>query len=221
MNCNEAVEALIATIESGGVMTDEQREHLRTCARCRELLDAAKHFQSILGEEPSREPRVDSAAVESVVRAQHQKSVAAKIVTGVIAVAAFGLLLAWSLAALDLPIAVVELMAIATIVLVFAIGPLVILYLVARALARRQGKQLYRRLHPERWWLGVCVGLADATRIDKGWFRLGFVMLTIFGNGAGLLFYVVMALAMPVHPADREYLWRFQARRMLARIRSR
>jgi phage shock protein PspC (stress-responsive transcriptional regulator) len=218
MNCNDAVEALIASVESGSGMSAAQREHIQSCARCRELLDSAKHFQSMLEPEPLRMPQIDPKKVESEVRHEHVKSVATKIAAGLVAITAFGLLLAWSRTALGLPLETLQLMAVFALVVVFA--PVVVLYLIARSLARREGQQLYRRLHPERWWLGVCVGLGEATRVDKQWFRLGFVLFTLFGSGVGVLFYIVLALAMPVHPADREYLWRFQARRLLARLRS-
>lgn len=220
MNCNDAVEAWIASVETGNGMTDEQREHLRSCARCRELLDSAKHFQTMLEQTPPREPKLDSGAVEDAVRSEHAKSTVARVAMVIAAFAAFGLLLGWLRSALALPIAGFELAAIVLAVLVLGLGPIVVLYFVARSIARRQKKQLYRRLDPRRWWLGVCLGLEEATAIDRGWFRLGFAMLTITGSGVGVLLYIVLALAMPVHPADREYLWRFQAKRLLARMRS-
>lgn len=218
MNCNDAVAALIDSLESGGAMTDEQREHIRTCARCRELLDSAKQFQSELEEQQVREPEVDAAVVEKAVRREHVKSIVRKVAIGIAVWASLFVAVLLNPAGyrgFGMP----ELL-IATVFVVLALGPIVILYAIVRGVVRRRGKVLYRRLHPARWWLGVCVGLSEVTGIDRGWIRAGFLILTFF-DGVGLLLYIVMALAMPVHPADREYLWRFQAKKMLERLRGR
>lgn len=38
-----------------------------------------------------------------------------------------------------------------------------------------------------------------------------------FVNGIGIWLYILLDLAMPVHPADRQYLLRFKLRRMWQR----
>jgi hypothetical protein len=60
MNCNDAVAALVASLENGTPMSDEQRAHIRDCTRCRELLDSAKQFQTLLGGNGIQSPPVDA-----------------------------------------------------------------------------------------------------------------------------------------------------------------
>lgn len=214
MNCNEAVDALIASIETGS-LTDEQREHLRTCARCREMLDSAKQFETMLDDERPREPELEPAVVEDVVRREYAKSVVWKLVIGVFVVALAGAFLVWrsGFGGFGAPELVV--------VGVLAILPFVIVYAVIRGIARRHdGKHLYKRLKPGRQLSGVCLGIAEATGVSVTLIRLVFFVL-FFTNGIGFWLYILLDLAMPVHPADREYLWRFKAKRWLAWIRSR
>src|SRR5687768_13966583 len=71
VNCTEAVAALIANLERGETMTPGQREHIRTCERCHALLDSAKQFQTLLGENGVQTPVVDATlrkAEEEVLR---------------------------------------------------------------------------------------------------------------------------------------------------------
>lgn len=43
---------------------------------------------------------------------------------------------------------------------------------------------------------GVCGGLGEYFNIDPIWFRVGF-LVALFGFGAGLLLYLILALLMP------------------------
>jgi phage shock protein PspC (stress-responsive transcriptional regulator) len=225
MNCTEAVSALVASLEGSGTITDEQREHIRTCERCRELLDSAKQFQTMLGADGG--PEVDvpdvAGAAEHEVQAARRRSLIIRVLIGVLIVTAFIFFGAIFTTGFADPFGGEDAGAGLVVIIfagaaIFAVCPLLLLYFVARSIAMRSGKRLYKRLHPARWWLGVCTGLAEATKVSVGVYRLAFTILMFF-DGVGLLLYVVFALAMPVHPADREYLWRFQARRLLARFR--
>ncbi|HEX9981761.1 MAG TPA: PspC domain-containing protein [Thermoanaerobaculia bacterium] len=224
MNCTEAVSALVASLEGSGTITDEQREHIRTCDRCRELLDSARQFQTMLGAADAPEVNVPdvSGVAEQEVHDARRRSRIIRVLIGVLIVTAFAFFAAIFASGFIDPFgadAGAELVVVVLVgAAVFAITPLLLLYFVARSIAMRSGKRLYKRLHPARWWLGVCTGLAEATKVSVGVYRLAFTILMFF-DGVGLLLYVVFALAMPVHPADREYLWRFQARRLLARFR--
>ena len=53
------------------------------------------------------------------------------------------------------------------------------------------------RYSDDKMFFGVAGGLADFINIDPVIIRLAFVLLTLFGNGIGLIIYVVMALIMP------------------------
>ena len=51
-------------------------------------------------------------------------------------------------------------------------------------------------------WLGVCAGIADYTGLDVTLVRVGFLLLTFLGSGAGLVAYLVTAWMAPVKPRE-------------------
>ncbi len=57
-------------------------------------------------------------------------------------------------------------------------------------------KKLYRN-PDDKILAGVASGLGIYFGVDALWMRLGFVLLTIFTNGFGILLYIVLALIMP------------------------
>ena len=57
------------------------------------------------------------------------------------------------------------------------------------------------RYTDEKMVSGVASGLADYINIDPVIIRLAFVLLTLFGNGIGLIIYIVMAIIMPEEAA--------------------
>ncbi len=48
-----------------------------------------------------------------------------------------------------------------------------------------------------RWFLGVCGGLAEWTGISAGWFRLFFLLTAIPGGIPGITLYLLLWLIMP------------------------
>lgn len=76
--------------------------------------------------------------------------------------------------------------------------------------------RLYKRLKKGRQLSGVCVGIAEATRLNVSLIRAVFVLLLFF-KGAGLWLYLILDLAMPVHPEDRQHMLRFKVRRWVRR----
>ena len=54
-------------------------------------------------------------------------------------------------------------------------------------------------------WLGVCAGISDYTGIDTTIVRIGFLLLTVLGSGAGFIAYLVTAWMAPVKPGDLSY----------------
>jgi len=53
-----------------------------------------------------------------------------------------------------------------------------------------------------RKWLGVCAGIADYTGLDVTLVRIGFLLLTFLGSGAGLVAYLITAWMAPVKPSE-------------------
>ena len=53
------------------------------------------------------------------------------------------------------------------------------------------------RYSDDKMLFGVASGLADYLNVDPVIVRLAFLLLTLFGNGIGLVIYIVMALIMP------------------------
>ena len=49
----------------------------------------------------------------------------------------------------------------------------------------------------EKMLFGVCSGLADYLNVDPVIVRLVFVLLVLFGNGIGILVYLLLAILMP------------------------
>jgi phage shock protein PspC (stress-responsive transcriptional regulator) len=213
MNCNDAVAALVASLEQGGPMTDEQRAHLRTCERCRELLDNAKQFQTLLAGNGIDAPRIDPALVaaeEEVRRRRARRTIA--ITAGImliLAAAAAWVLVVWR----DVPpgeaAAVVS--AGLAIAVVFTTPVFLIIYYVRKQPLPGK-RRLYKRLGTGRVISGVCRGIAETARIDVTLVRIIFLLLMMF-NGSGFWLYLILTLAMPIHPDDRQHLIRFKLRR--------
>lgn len=206
MNCNDAMAALAASLENGTTLTDEQREHIRTCERCRVMLHSAKEA---LRAEPVEVP-IDgavAAAEDEVRRRRFWHGV--RVYFGVLLVAytAAVSLLWWS------EMRLFEALVFAGIgagLAILVTGPLLLLIWLIRGAGGRH--RLYRRLGPGRMIAGVCRGLAEAWKTDVLMLRIVFVLLFVF-NGAGFWLYILCILVMPVHPDDRQHLLRFRIRR--------
>lgn len=54
-------------------------------------------------------------------------------------------------------------------------------------------------------WLGVCAGIAEYTGIDVTLVRIGVIILTVLGSGAGLIAYLIAAWMAPKKPRDLSY----------------
>jgi len=215
MNCNDAVTALVASLERGDPMTDEQREHIRTCEKCRELLDSAKQFQSLLAGNGIQPPSVDStaaAAEEEVRQAGLRRRIWIALGAGALAILAVTAFFALFLMRIDLGIP--KMAVAATGIAVVVTIALAVLTVVRRANA--QGKRLYKRLKPGRMLSGVCLGISEATGANVTLLRLVTVAL-LFADGIGFWLYLLLDLIMPIHPDDRQYLLRFRLRRWFRR----
>jgi phage shock protein C len=224
MNCTEAVSALVASLEGSGTITDEQREHIRTCERCRELLDSAKQFQTMLSGEDVSDVTVHTVAAvaEQEVARARRRGLIIRVLAVLLGLATLfwlmvpaGMLLGFDRVSES---AMVVAMVVSIAILVAA-PVLLIIVTVRAAVNPASGKRVYKRLGPGRMVSGVCLGLSERSGISVGWLRVGFVLLMMF-DGVGLLLYILLDLFMPVHPDDRQYLLRFKLRRMMARLRA-
>lgn len=212
MNCTDAVAALVASLEKGTRMTDQQREHISSCERCRALLDSAKEFQSALEGNGIEAPRVEEALAAAEGEAQRVRVRRMMRVTiGVMAVIVVGTLL--MLVPLNQSLRPAEVLLAGGLGLLIAVGfaiPVIAIILLVRRTGRHR---IYKRLGPGRMLSGVCMGIAETTNVNLTLVRLGFLVLLFVGGGIGFWLYVLLDLAMPVHPDDRQYLLRFRLRR--------
>jgi phage shock protein PspC (stress-responsive transcriptional regulator) len=216
MNCTEAVAALVSSLESGTEMSDEQREHIRTCERCRELLDSAKQFQTLLVGNGIESPTIDpalAAAEEEVRRRTERRAIG--ICAGVLLI--LGAAVAWMLVGSG-ELRRMEAILVVTVSLVTGLLLLTPVFLILYFVRRSKGgkPRLYKRLKKGRYLSGVCLGIAEATQLNVSLVRSVFALLLIF-KGAGFWIYLILDLAMPVHPEDRQYMLRFKVRRWFQR----
>jgi phage shock protein PspC (stress-responsive transcriptional regulator) len=219
MNCNDAVAALVASLESGEPMTDAQREHIRSCARCRELLDSAKEFQTLLAGNGIATTEVDAtvSAAEDELRRKRVRRVAS-VMVGLASLLLLGVL------ALLLPIG--QSVDFGVGLFFFAVGmliaigialPVVLLLFIVRGASKRR---IYKRLRPGKQLSGVALGIAESFGWNVTYVRLAFIAL-FFLDGAGFWLYLVLDLALPVHPDDRRHLLRFRMQRWWRGLTSR
>lgn len=213
VDCTHAVAALLGVIEKGGSMSDETREHLRTCERCRELLDSAREFQTALSEEtPAPEVHPDAAALEREVADTRRRRIVGRTLVSILAIGLFAFFL---LVVTSDGLATGEaigIVLVGTCVAILVAAPILLLLQAASGVAKKDGRRVFRRLGPGRKLSGVCAGLAEAYGVRADVLRLLFVV-ALFFDGFGLLAYLIFVLAMPVHPNDRQYMLRFRLRR--------
>ena len=218
MNCKDAVAGLIASLETGSLMSDEARAHVAECERCAVLLDSARDFQTSLHEEIPTEAPVEPAASlaeREVLRTKRQR-IAVRIV-GVIIVGAMLAFLASVAQGAGTQTERLQVFFGGLAIAILIAIPFFLIFAVARAIVRpRKGQPLYKRLGPGRMISGVALGLSEVSRINVGIVRLLFFGLFFF-EGVGLLLYILLAIFMPVHPDDRQYILRFRLRRWLRR----
>ena len=214
MNCQDAVTALIASMESGASMSEEARTHVSQCDRCSVLLHSARELQSSLQHDVVPEAQLEPAAERAgreVIRTSRQR-MAFRVLAALVALA---VLLGLSAAGLDAANATERTVAFVTglaIAVIIAIPVLIVLGVTRAIVQPSNGRPLYKRLGPGRMLSGVALGISEATNLSVNIVRLLFFGLVFF-DGVGLILYVLLDLFMPVHPEDRQYMRRFQLRR--------
>jgi phage shock protein PspC (stress-responsive transcriptional regulator) len=217
MNCQEAIAELMRSIDANAPTSEEARAHLRDCERCRALL------VSVSEHAPAEDAAVENsaAAAEAAVATERKKLTLRRAIAISVAVVVF-------LALMLIPLrggstfsfgerAMIAFVGVCIAILVGA--PFLILFsMVANAKRPTGERRFYKRLGPGRWIDGVCLGIAEAMGWNVALVRIAFASLIWF-KGLGLLAYIICSLAMPLHPADRQFLLRFRIARALRRIR--
>jgi phage shock protein PspC (stress-responsive transcriptional regulator) len=219
MNCETAISELLRLIDRDGTsLSPDARAHLRECENCRTLLE------SIAGDAPAPDARVDATTpAETAVRLERRKVIAARVLAVMATVIVFlGPLLVLSNQGV-LGVSTVELIVVLvggiSVAMILA-SPFLLLFTAARRGWTGSGKhRFYRRLGPGRWLEGVCLGIAETMEWRVAYVRLAFVLAAIFSKGLAVLVYLICASAMAVHPADRQYLLRFKIARLWRRMR--
>jgi phage shock protein PspC (stress-responsive transcriptional regulator) len=212
MNCQEFLEGF-----ARGEITAAVREHVRTCSRCHELINA-------LSQDAVSSPAVDASTVaaEAEVARVRKNIVIRRIVLIAIVVGVFlSLLLITTSTRSGLSLTQgLAITGAAVFIAILVAAPLLLLFEVVASARTRTGRVFYQRLKPGHLISGVCLGIAEATNVSVTMVRLAFLALFLL-KGLGLVVYIVCALAMPVHPDDRQYLLRFRMARAFRRMAGR
>jgi phage shock protein PspC (stress-responsive transcriptional regulator) len=208
--CDDVIDCLVATLRTGGDVSDEDRQHVVTCLACRRVLAAAGRLEDELemdlpvggGEYPIA--RVIREA-EAALRKTRWRRVAFTLL-GAVAV-----LIPWLMQP-----KVWLLQVIGMLVGLGAVGSLIVDGLNRRA----GGVKLYKRVKGQ-WLFGVCRGLAEASGLPAWVLRAFFVLLLLVGRSGGaiaLSLYLLLDMSLEVHPEDRARLYRFRFKRWLRRF---
>ncbi len=208
VECTRALDALRLALEDGSPLDPEAHAHLERCPTCRTNLGVALNGLQT-GQEAA--PGFDPARAEAEVRSLHRRRLIWRSLglATALAVALVAVLLA-------LPISGRVLLDGTTALALLLLGVLAAIIL-ASWLARAPARiGLYKRVGPGRQLSGVCLGLARRTGTPAWAWRVGFVLLCLLpalGHAAGLWLYLLLDLAMPIHPEDRQLLLRFRLAR--------
>jgi phage shock protein PspC (stress-responsive transcriptional regulator) len=217
MNCQEAIAELMRSIDTNAPTSEQARAHLRECERCRALLT------SVSEQVPAEEVSVESSALaaEAAVVKERKRMIMTRALAIGAAIAVFGLLMLipWR-GDREFGLPERALIAVAGVSIAILVGApaLIFFSMMANAKTPSGRRRFYKRLGPGQWIDGVCLGIAEATGLTVGFVRLAFALLAWF-KGVGVLAYIICDLAMPVHPADRQYLRSFRLARAWRRKR--
>lgn len=170
----------------------------------------------MLGGNGVQPPEVDaavSAAQREVKRARRIRLVLIAIATAIVIWAAASLIAyrVGDAPPVEAMVSGVIAAVIAMLVSGFIIVPVAAAFWFARG-ERSSAAPIYKRLKPGRQVSGVCLGLSERFGWNLTLLRLAFV-IAFFFDGLGFWVYVILDLAMPIHPDDREHLLRFRLRR--------
>jgi phage shock protein PspC (stress-responsive transcriptional regulator) len=217
------VASLLAFLENGTPMDEPHRQHLNDCPRCKPIMDGARTLATPESDDiattgDARREQAFDAAARELRAARRRRTITAALLATLAAILIIPALVIFPDHSPTLYLQSLGLVALTLLIFGVAIVlPLALLQRIVHG-STRPGTQrpLYKRLRPGRQLAGVSLGIAEHTGLSVTAVRLIFIALVVT-KGAGLLLYIVLALSMPVHPADREYMLRFRLRRALAR----
>lgn len=223
--CREVVASLLAFVENGTPMTDADRQHLNDCPQCKPMIDAfrtlnATESDDVTADGDARREQAFDAAARELRAARRRRTITAALLATLAAILIIPALVIFPDYSPSMYLQSLALVALTLLIFgAVIVLPLALLQRVVQGSPRSTTQRpLYKRLGPGRQLAGVALGIAEHTGLSVIAVRLIFIALVVT-KGAGLLLYIVLALSMPVHPADREYLLRFRLRRALANIR--
>jgi phage shock protein PspC (stress-responsive transcriptional regulator) len=215
-DCTRALDGLRLALEGGSPLDPETLAHLERCPTCRTSLGIALKG---LRAEQEASPAFDPALAEAEVGSLHRR----RVIWRSLGVAAT-LVVALIAAPLALPISrgvLLDGTRALVLLLLGALAAIVLGFWLARAPARLG---LYKRLGPGRQLSGVCLGLSRRTATPVWAWRVGFLLLCLLpglGHATGFWLYLMLDLAMPIHPEDRARLLRFRLARWWRSLRAR
>jgi phage shock protein PspC (stress-responsive transcriptional regulator) len=222
LQCREAVASLIAFLEHGTPMPDSHRQHLNACPHCKPMIDT---LHSLAATEPAevttgdaRREQAFHAAARELRAARRRRTITVSLLATLAAILIIPALVIFPDHSPSMYLQSLALVALTLFIFgAVIVLPLALLQRLVHGSPRSATQRpLYKRLGPGRQLAGVALGIAEHTGLSATTVRLIFIALVVT-KGAGLLLYLVLALSMPVHPADREYMLRFRLRRALAR----
>ncbi|MCL2197832.1 MAG: PspC domain-containing protein [Defluviitaleaceae bacterium] len=65
-------------------------------------------------------------------------------------------------------------------------------------------KKRLTRSRRQRVFAGVCGGIAEHINTDPTYVRIGWILISIFFGGLGVLLYPLLILFIPLEPKDEE-----------------
>ena len=206
--CERFTSMLMRHLATGEPLPDEWRTHVRDCAACSAILQRAERLAAVLEQEDA-ETETDMnqlrSAVEDATRAEHRRALMWRL-AGVVLIAAAAANVWHRAAPMRNPFGVTA------IVMVLVTAPLALIWWNLRR-ATHAPRKLYKRMAGHEV-SGVCAGIADALGIPAWTVRFAFVMFAWLLSGTlTIAVYLILDLALQIHPEDRDKLWRFRIRR--------
>jgi phage shock protein PspC (stress-responsive transcriptional regulator) len=216
-SCSRSAEQLTRYLSEGGELPPELIEHVRHCSDCGETLRRAQLLGELLERTRDEQPRLAAPAalsqvmtheVIAAVRRRRRLRAGLAIAIAVIGVAS------WYLTATAMHVH--HRYALWSMLMILFTGPLVLVAMTAGIDAGGAGR-LVKRIRG-RQLSGICQGLSEATQVSVWIWRMAFVGF-IFFKGAGVILYLLLDVALPVHPDDGADLLRFRVARWWKRRR--
>ena len=209
--CSRTAEQLTRYLTVGGELPPEIIEHVSQCSECGETLTRAQLLGDLLARARDEQPApaaplvLSQTMTEEVIAAVRRRRLLRAGLA--IAVAVIGVAL-WYLTTNSMHVH--YRFPVWSMLMILFTGPLILAAMMAGIDAGGPGR-LFKRMRG-RQLSGVCQGLSEATRIPVWIWRMAFFGL-IFFKGAGVIIYVLLDVALPIHPDDRADLLRFRIAR--------